>query len=84
MSLGLGRVEILNDSLVVLLDDILRNTFHTEDFDIQTLPVGKRIFDLLKGLLVHLVHMHRQATRSIQPLSAPVAFKMLRLLMGDE
>lgn len=84
MPLCLCRVEVLDNPLVVLLDDILRNTLHTENLNVETLSVRKCIFDLLEGLLVHLVHVDRQTTSCVQPLAATLAFEVLRFLMGDE
>jgi hypothetical protein len=31
---GLGSVEVLNDALVVLLHNVLGNTFHAEDLNV--------------------------------------------------
>lgn len=45
MSLSLSSVEVLDDSLVVLLDDILGYALHAEDLDVEALPVWERILD---------------------------------------
>lgn len=39
-------IESLNDSVPVLFEDILGNALHSEDFDIEALPVRQCIFDL--------------------------------------
>lgn len=43
--LGLRLIEVLYDSLVVLLDDIFGNALHAEDFDVEALSVRECIFD---------------------------------------
>lgn len=42
----------------MLLPDVLGDTFHAEDLDLEALAVGEGIFDVVKGLLVDLVHMN--------------------------
>jgi len=84
VALGLGGVEVLDDALVVLLQDVLGDALHAEDLDVQPLPVGQRVLDVVEVLLVHLVHVHRQAAGRVEPLAAPVAFEVLRLLVRDE
>ena len=41
----------------MLIEDILWDTFHTEDLDLETLPVRERILDVIKSLFVDLVHV---------------------------
>jgi hypothetical protein len=43
--LGLFLVEVLYDSLIMLLNDVLRNTLHAEDLNVETLSIWERIFD---------------------------------------
>jgi hypothetical protein len=59
VSIGLCLVEVLNKALVVLLDNVLGDTLHTEDLDLETLSIRERIFDKGQRLLVDLIHMHR-------------------------
>lgn len=58
MPFGLCGVEVLDDALVVLLYDLLGDTLHAENLDIEPLPAGKRILDTVESFLVDLVHMH--------------------------
>jgi hypothetical protein len=58
LPLGLGLVEILDDPLVMLLKDVLGDTFHTEDLDVQAGSVRESILDALQCLFVNLVHVH--------------------------
>lgn len=60
ISFRLRLVEVLNNSLVVLLDDILRDTLHTKDLDVESLSVGQRIFDRRQRFFMYLVHMNRK------------------------
>ena len=60
MPVGLGCVEGLDDALVVRLNDVLGDAFHSEDLDVQPLSVGERILDTIKTLLVNLVHVDRE------------------------
>lgn len=45
-TLVLGRPVVLVDSLFVLLPDLLGNTFHTKDLDVQGLTIREGIFDV--------------------------------------
>lgn len=45
-TLVLSRPVVLVDSLFVLLPDLLGDTFHAEDLDVQSLTVGEGIFDV--------------------------------------
>lgn len=45
-SLVLGRPVVLVDSLFVLLPDLLGNTFHAKDLDVQSLTIWEGIFDM--------------------------------------
>lgn len=58
VALGLCRVEVLDDPLVVLLQDVLGDTLHAEDLRVQALSVRQRVFDVFEILLVHLVHVN--------------------------
>lgn len=53
----LRLVKVLNDSVSVLLENLLWNTLHAKNLDLESLPVGKCILDLAERLLVHLVQM---------------------------
>ena len=81
VALGLGGVEVLDDALVVLLQDVLGDALHAEDLDVQPLPVGQRVLDVVEVLLMDLVHVHRQTAGRVEPLAAPVAFEVLRFLV---
>ena len=48
----------MDDPLFVLLLDVLGDTFHSEDLDVQALAVREGILDMRQGLLVDLVHVH--------------------------
>jgi hypothetical protein len=74
-------LKLSDHTLVVRLDDIIGNTFHAEDFNIKTRAIWKRIVNGGKLFLVHLAHMHRQASCGVEPPATSVAFKMLRFLM---
>lgn len=82
MPLCLRSVEILDDALVVLLDDVLGDTLHTENLDVKALPVRERILDVAKVFLVHLVHVNRQAyPKNCQtPFAELLHLNMLRVL----
>ena len=58
---GLGLVEPCNDSLVVCLRDLCRDTFHTKYLDFKSLSIGQGIVHAGQGLLVDLVHVDGQA-----------------------
>lgn len=46
VSLRLLGIVVLDDALVVLLDDFLRDTLHAEDLDVETLPVREGILNV--------------------------------------
>lgn len=54
-------MELGENALVVLLHNVFRDTFHTEDFDVKACAIGKGIVDGSKVFLVHLIHVHVQA-----------------------
>lgn len=60
LSLRLGCVEVLDDALVMLLDDVLRDALHAEDLDVESLPVSQSILDAGQIFLVDLVHVNRE------------------------
>lgn len=43
------------------LGDVIRDTLHAENLDIQARSVGERVFNDCEGLLVDLSHVDRQA-----------------------
>lgn len=67
VALCLRGVEVLDDALVVLLHDILGDTFHAEDLDVEALPVCECILDAAQVFLVDLVHVNRQAYSFTRP-----------------
>jgi hypothetical protein len=60
LPLGLCRVEVLDDALIVLLHNVVGDTLHAKDLDVEALPVWKRILDAREGFLVDLVHVYRE------------------------
>lgn len=68
----------------MLLDYVFGDTFHTEDLDLETLPVGQGILYERQGLFVDLVHVDGKTSCCVQPPATTVALEMLGLLMGDQ
>jgi hypothetical protein len=58
---GLGLVESCNNTLIVCLSNLCRDTFHTEYLDFKSLSIGQGIVHAGQGLLVDLVHVDGQA-----------------------
>lgn len=54
----LGLVEVLDDAVAVLIQRLLGDAFHAEDFHLEALSVRQRILDLAECFLVHLVQMN--------------------------
>jgi len=50
----------LRDLLIVLVDYFSRDTFHAEDFNLETLTAGVGVLHMREVFLVHLVHVHRE------------------------
>lgn len=50
-------VEVLDDAVAVLLEGLLRDALHAEDFDVEARAVGQGVLDLGERLLVDLVHV---------------------------
>jgi hypothetical protein len=63
LPLGLRRVEVLDDALVVLLDNVLGDTLHAEDLDVKALPVRECILDACEVFFVNLVHVDGETWR---------------------
>lgn len=63
----------MDDALVVLLENVVGDTLHAEDLDVEALAVGERILDGCEVFLVDLVHVHGEAYERGQ-LSAIVVF----------
>lgn len=57
---GLVGVKLLRYALIVSLESILRNTFHTKYLNVDTIAAGIGILNLLEVLLVHLTKMDLQ------------------------
>ena len=62
----LGLIKLGDDPLVVCLDDIFGDAFHTEDFDIQRCAIAERIVDAGQGFLVNLVHVDGEACQLLK------------------
>jgi hypothetical protein len=42
----------------VLLENVLWDTLHTEDLDLESLSVRESVLDMFEGFFVDLVHVH--------------------------
>lgn len=51
-------MELSQNTLIVLLDNLVRNAFYTKDLDIETSTIGQGVLDGSECLFVHLVHMY--------------------------
>lgn len=65
-SIRLGLIKLGDDPLVVCLDDIFWDAFHTEDFDIQRCAIAERIVDAGKRFLMNLVHVDGKACQLLK------------------
>lgn len=65
-SISLGLIKLCDDPLVVCLDDIFGDAFHTEDFDIQRGAIAECIVDASQGFLVDLVHVNGEACQLLK------------------
>lgn len=65
-SVRLGLIKLGDDPLVVCLDNLFWDAFHTEDFNIQRCAVAERIVDARQGFLVNLVHVNGEACRLLK------------------
>lgn len=84
MALGLCCVEVCDDALVVLLDNVVGDTLHAEDLNVEPLSVGQRVLDLIERFLVHLVHVDGETAGRVQSLAASVALEVLGFLVGNQ
>jgi len=84
LTLCLGLVVGSEDSLRVLLNDVLRNAFHAEDLNVESRAIRKGIVNGSKILFVDLAHVDTQASGGVQPSSTSFTFEMLCFLMIDE
>ena len=50
-------VEVLDDSVAVVLKYLGGNAFHAKDFDLEALAIRQRILDVRQVLFVDLVKM---------------------------
>lgn len=58
LSVLLRLLEVLKDAVAVLVEHFLGDTLHAKNLHLETLSVGKRVFDLREVFLVDLVHVH--------------------------
>jgi hypothetical protein len=58
LALNFFLMELACDTLVVGLEYLGRNTFHSKDLNIETHPVRQRIVNLSKLFLVNLAQVH--------------------------
>lgn len=65
-SIFLGLVEVLNDSIAVLVECFLGNTLHAENFDLEALSVRKGIVDLAECFFVYLVQVNGEACSGLE------------------
>ena len=84
LSISLRLMVICQDSLVVLVDNILRYAFHAKDLDVQTCSIRKSIVNGSEVFLVDLAHVDAEASCGIQSSTTSFAFEMLCLLMRYE
>lgn len=84
MALGLCCIKVCDDALVVLLDNVVGDTLHAEDLNVEPLTVGQRVLNLVERFLVHLVHVDGETAGRVQSLAASVALEVLGFLVGDE
>ena len=60
LTIGLCLVETSQDSLVVQLSDIFRDTLHAKDFDIEASSVRKSVVDCCEIFFMDLTHVNAQ------------------------
>ena len=84
LSLGLSLMEIGQDTLIVLLRNVIWDTFHAEDLDVKPGSVGQGIIDCGEILLMDLTHVNTQASCGVQPSAASFALEVLCFLMVDQ
>lgn len=68
-SVFLCLVEVLNDAVAVLIQRFLRYSFHAEYLDLETLSIGKGIFDVAQGLFMYLIQVDGKSYRETVRLS---------------
>lgn len=79
------HLEILvQNTLLVRVNKVLRNAAHAEDLGVDTLAALNRIFDASQGLLMNLLQVHRQAASSVETTVAVVATEVLCFLVREE
>jgi len=79
------RAEVcLSDACDMGLDYLSWDALHAEDFDGDIVAVWQGILDGLQLLLVHLVHVHRQAADRIEATVTALTFEVLGSLVRDE
>src|ERR1700712_3722577 len=84
LSVGLSLVVVGQDSLMVLLSNVLWNPFHAENLDVETGSVGKSIVNSREIFLVDLTHVNTQSTSGVQSSAASFALEMFCFLMVDQ
>lgn len=83
-SFGFRLVETCDDALIVCLNNIFWNAFHTKYLDIESLSTRQGIVDTRQGLFVNLIHMNGQTSCGIQSATTSFAFEMFSFLVRDE
>ena len=76
--------ELVEDTLLVRLDELVGDAHHAEDFRLDILAAFDGVVDGSKGLLVHLLQVNLQTTRGVEATVALVALEVLGFLVGDE
>lgn len=54
----------------MLLNNVFRNAFHAEDFNIKPGPVGESIVDRSQVFLMDLAHVHAQPCELVSPAAS--------------
>ena len=72
------------DTLVVLLHNVFRNSFHAENLDIKTNSIRESIVNGGEVFFVDLAHMDTQATCCVQSPATSFTLEVLCLLVVDQ
>lgn len=72
----LRLVKVLDDAVAMLVEYVLGDALHAENLHVEALAVGEGIFDLVEGLLVHLVEVDGETCKA-RLLSASIGLPEL-------